>query len=115
MLELLLELFHRALHKLLGIVQPLEHERDVHPWLARKAFAPAVHPVLAHQVALLLSFVLAGLGMTAYVLYWTEDEMAALAAGFLYAFAPFRLWQLGNLQVISVQYLPLVALEAESV
>src|SRR5262249_17667341 len=28
----------------------------------------------------------------------------------LYAFAPFRFWQLGNLHVISTQYLPLVAL-----
>ena len=77
-------------------------------------FAPVYlairNPVLAHQATLLASFVLAGLAMAAYVLYWSGDGSSALAAGFLYAFAPFRFWQLGNLHVISTQYLPLVAL-----
>src|SRR5439155_18960 len=81
-------------------------------------FAPVYlatgNPVLAHQATLLASFVLAGLAMGAYVLYWSGDRPSALAAGFLYAYAPFRLWQLGDLHVISTQYLPLVMLSIDA-
>ncbi|PYN79507.1 MAG: hypothetical protein DMD97_04605 [Candidatus Rokuibacteriota bacterium] len=109
-----LHLFHaNAFYPARYTLALFDHLLGIVPLFAPVYWATA-NPVLAHQVALLLSFVLAGLGMTAYVLYWTEDEMAALAAGFLYAFAPFRLWQLGNLQVISVQYLPLVALAIDA-
>jgi hypothetical protein len=77
-------------------------------------FAPVYlasgNPVLAHQATLLLTFVLSGLAMAVWALYWTGDRAAAAAAGFLYAFAPFRFWQLGNVHVISIQYLPLVML-----
>ncbi len=68
------------------------------------------NPVLAHQSTLVASFVLSGLTMAWWIWFWTRDTTAALAAGFLYAFAPFRFWQLGNLHVVSIQYLPLVPL-----
>ncbi|HEV7732158.1 MAG TPA: hypothetical protein VGR62_08350 [Candidatus Binatia bacterium] len=68
------------------------------------------NPVLAHQTTLVASFVLSGLAMAWWIWFWTRDTTAALAAGFLYAFAPFRFWQLGNLHVVSTQYLPLVPL-----
>ena len=77
-------------------------------------FAPVFlatgNPILAHQATLLASFVLCGLAMAWLVLYWTDDRIAALASGFLFAFAPYRMWQLGNLHVVSIQYLPLVML-----
>jgi hypothetical protein len=73
-------------------------------------YAATANPVLAHQAALLATFVVAGLAMRAYVLYWTRDHVAALVAGVLYALAPFRLWQVGNLHVISIHVLPLVPL-----
>src|SRR5262245_43078770 len=44
-------------------------------------YAATTNPVLAHQAALLATFVLAALAMRAYVLHWTRDEAAALAAG----------------------------------
>jgi hypothetical protein len=53
---------------------------------------------------------MAGLAMAAYVHHWTRDRTAALAAGCLFAFAPYRLWQLGNLHVISIHWMPLVLL-----
>jgi hypothetical protein len=81
-------------------------------------FAPVYlatgNPVAAHEAALLASFVLAGLAMAAFVLYWTGDRAAALAAGVFYAFAPFRLWQLGSLDYISIEYLPLVLLGTDA-
>jgi hypothetical protein len=73
-------------------------------------YAVTANAVLAHQLALLATFVIAAVTMRAYVLHWTRDEVAALAAGLLYAFAPFRLWQVGNLHVISIHALPLVPL-----
>ena len=77
-------------------------------------FAPVYllthNPVLAHQTTLLLTFVLCGLAMAAYIFYWTQDRTTAFVAGALFAFAPFRVWQMGNLHVVSVQYLPLVLL-----
>lgn len=77
-------------------------------------FAPVYlatgNPVLAHQATLLASFVVAGLAMAAWVLYRTGDRGAAAAAGILFAFAPYRTWQIGNLHVIAIQWLPLVLL-----
>jgi hypothetical protein len=80
-------------------------------------FAPVYlatgNPVLAHQLTLLASFVVAGLAMAAYVHYWTRDRIAALAAGCLFAFAPYRAWQIGNLHVIAIQWMPLALLGAD--
>lgn len=73
-------------------------------------YTGTANPVFAHQAALLATFVIAGLTMRAYVLHWTRDPVAALVAGVLYALAPFRLWQVGNLHVISIHMLPLVPL-----
>ena len=68
------------------------------------------NPVLAHQLALLATFIAAGLAMAAYLHHWTRDRVVALAGGCLFAFAPYRLWQLGNLHVISIHWLPCVLL-----
>jgi hypothetical protein len=73
------------------------------------------NPVLAYQTTMLATFVLAGLTMAAYVLYWTQDRSVALAAGALYAFAPFRMWQLGSLGYVSIHWLPLVPLGIDMV
>jgi len=72
------------------------------------------NPVLAHQVTLLATFVVAGLTMAAWVLYWTGDRASAAAAAFLFAFAPYRLWQLGSLHVISIHWLPLILLGVDA-
>lgn len=81
-------------------------------------FAPVYlvtgNPVLAHQLTLAASFVVAGLAMAAYVYYWTRDRLAAVAAGFFFAFAPYRVWQLGTLHVVSIGYLPLVLLGVDA-
>src|SRR5262249_54563614 len=68
------------------------------------------NPVLGHQAALWWTFVLAGLAMAAWALYWTEAAAVAVVAGFLFAFAPFRFWQMGNIHVVSIQYFPIVLL-----
>ena len=91
-----------------------EHKLGNVPFFAPVYLATG-NPVLAYQVTLLLTFVLAGLAMAAYVLYWTDDRGAAFAAGFLFAFAPFRFWQLGSLDYISIHFFPLITLAIDAV
>jgi hypothetical protein len=103
-------LFHgNAFHPARWSVALSEHMLGVLPLFA-PVYWTTGNPVLAHQVALAGSFVLAGLAMAAYVFHWTRDHLAATTAGVFFAFAPYRFWQMGNVHVISIQYLPLVLL-----
>lgn len=69
-------------------------------------------PVFAHQATLLLTFVGAFGGAFALVRIWTGSTPAALLAGSLFAFSPFRGAHLGALQILGGWYLPLVVLAA---
>ena len=44
-----MELFHRALDELLGVVELLEDKGDVHLWLAGEPITPTVDTMLADQ------------------------------------------------------------------
>jgi len=70
-------------------------------------------PLLAYNVALLLSFGLSGLGMYLLCLRWTGRRMVAFIAGLAYAFAPYRLASISHLQLLTVQWLPLSVLALE--
>ncbi|HEV7732155.1 MAG TPA: YfhO family protein [Candidatus Binatia bacterium] len=108
-------LFHaNAFHPAPWVLATSEHMLGNVPWFA-PIFLATGNPVLAHQLTLLASFVVAGLAMAALVLYWTNDRTAAFVAGLCYALAPYRLWQLGNLHVIAIQYLPLVLLGIDGI
>jgi hypothetical protein len=63
-------------------------------------------PVVAYNLSLLLSFPLAGLGMYALVLHWTQRRGAALLAGLAFAMAPYRLAAMAHLQLLTIQWLP---------
>ncbi|MCS7261004.1 MAG: hypothetical protein NZ765_09510, partial [Anaerolineae bacterium] len=63
-------------------------------------------PLLAYNLTLLLSFTLSGLGMYLLCLRWTGRRTAALIAGLVYAFAPYRLASIAHLQLLTVQWLP---------
>ena len=105
-----LRLFHsNILYPARWTLATSEHMLGNVPFFAPVYLATG-NPILAHQCTLLATFVAAGLAMAAYVGYWTRDRVAALAAGCLFAFAPFRLWQLGNVHVVSIHWLPLVLL-----
>ena len=79
-------------------------------------FAPLTNPViwisgnsvLAHNLALLASFPLAG--FCAYLLCYeiTRDRAAAFVGGIAFAFAPYRVAQIPHLQVLQSCWLPLV-------
>lgn len=108
-------LFHaNTFHPAPWVLATSEHMLGNVPWFG-PVFLLSGNPVLAHQVTLFASFVVAGLTMAAWVLYWTRDRAAAFLAGLVYMLAPYRLWQLGNLHVIAIQYLPLVTLGIDGI
>jgi hypothetical protein len=67
-------------------------------------------PILAHNVVLLLSFPLAGLGMFLLARDRTGSLTAGLLAGLAYAFAAYRFQHLVHVQSLATQWLPLALL-----
>lgn len=69
-------------------------------------------PIAGYNAAVLLAFVLAGLGGYALSLYITNHRLAAFAGGLVFAFSPFhmtKVWD-GQLEMIALQWLPFYAL-----
>jgi hypothetical protein len=68
----------------------------------------AANPILCYNLLFLSTFALSGLGMYLLVRELTGNPRAAFVAGFLFAFAPYRLTQASHLQVLSSQWMPFV-------
>lgn len=64
-------------------------------------------PLLAYNVALLLTFALSGFFSFLLVRHLTGSTAIAFCAGVAYAFAPYRASQLSHIQVLSSQWMPL--------
>ncbi len=67
-------------------------------------------PVLAAQLLLIGGFALCGIAMARLVRDWTGSGVAAIVAGAIYAFSPWRLIHLVSLQIQPTFYFPLVLL-----
>jgi hypothetical protein len=65
------------------------------------------NPLLAYNLAFLLTFVLSAMGAYALALTVTGSRGAAFVAGLAYAFAPYRMAQLAHLQVLASFWMPL--------
>lgn len=65
-------------------------------------------PTFAYNMALMLTFVLSGLGMTAWVYRLTGRMDAALIAGTIFAFIPYRFahFLIGHLNLSGTQWFP---------
>jgi hypothetical protein len=75
--------------------------------LALPITAATGNPVLGYNVALLLSFVLTGLGAYLLVLRLTRSPGAGLVAGTILAFCSYRMTNLAQAQLLTTQWLPL--------
>jgi hypothetical protein len=77
-------------------------------------FAPVYgltgNPVLANQVNILLAIALCGASMYALLRHWNCSRPAAFFGGFIYAFAPIRVYTVASAHLIAGQYLPLALL-----
>lgn len=77
-------------------------------------FAPVYaltgNPVAAIQFTRLASLTLCGAAMYALLRHWGAGGAAALIGGFVYAYCPARYFTIHALQLVAMQYLPLVLL-----
>lgn len=64
------------------------------------------NPVLIHNLLLLATYPLCGLGVFLLTRRLTGSAWAGLAAGFFFAFAPYRVTQMGHVQTMSIHWLP---------
>jgi hypothetical protein len=78
--------------------------------LALPITAATGNPVLGYNAALLLSFVLSGLGACLLVLKLTRSPAAGLVAGILLGFSSYRLSNLAQAQLLTTQWMPLALL-----
>ncbi|MDQ3213244.1 MAG: discoidin domain-containing protein, partial [Acidobacteriota bacterium] len=65
------------------------------------------NPLLAYNVAFFASFVLCALSAYALTFSIARRHDAALVAGLAFGFAPYRMSQLGHVQVLSAYWMPL--------
>jgi|GEM_PF-2438526 len=68
------------------------------------------NPILAQNVAVLISFPLSAISMFLLSLYLTKNVLASCISGIFFAFSYPRLSQVGHLPMISSQWLPLYLL-----
>lgn len=68
------------------------------------------NPILAQNIAVLLSFPLSAMAMFLLSFHCTRNKMASFLSGVFYAFSYPRLSQIGHLPTISSQWLPLYIL-----
>ena len=64
--------------------------------------------ILVYNLLFLSTFVLCGLGVFLLVRDLTGRPLAALVAGFAFAFAPYRIDQFSHLQILSAHWMPFV-------
>lgn len=63
-------------------------------------------PIVSYNVLALFSFVLSGYGTYLFSFYLTKNKLAAVVAGIIFAFFPYKIFQFGHLHVISTQWIP---------
>jgi hypothetical protein len=66
--------------------------------------------VVAYNCAILLSFILAALGMYRLAMYETRHTFASLLAGLIFAFMPFHFLHMARLHLLAVELLPFYVL-----
>jgi hypothetical protein len=78
--------------------------------LALPITAASGNPVLGYNVALLLSFILSGLGTYLLVRRLTGRPGAGLVAGLIFAFSSYQMSNLAQAQLLAMQWLPFTLL-----
>jgi hypothetical protein len=79
-------------------------------WIFAPVYAITHNAMVASNVVLITSFLFCALAMYLLARHLTGSPWASAIAAFVYAFAPARLGQLGHMQLLSMQWLPLIVL-----
>jgi len=75
-------------------------------FLAAPLLALGVPLVPAYNILFLLSFFLAGLSMYCLVFHLAKSRAAAVLAGFIFAFFPYRFAHISHLELLSMAWMP---------
>lgn len=68
------------------------------------------NPLLAYNIVLLISLALSGYFMFLFVRHLTGSELAGLISGVAFAFCPYTLFEIGRIQLVANQWIPLTFL-----
>jgi len=68
------------------------------------------NPLITYNSAFLLSFILSGFGAYLLVKYLTNNRSAAVIAGVIFAFSPYRFARIYHLNILSSEWLPFIFL-----
>ncbi len=74
--------------------------------LAIPVFLITDNPIVSYNILILISFVFSGFGTYLLALHLTRNRFASIVAGIVFAFFPYRFFQLGHLHVLSTQWIP---------
>jgi len=66
--------------------------------------------ILASNVVMMATFFFSAIAMYVLVRWWLGNPWAAALAGFVYGFAPVRVYQMPRVHVINLQVIPLIVL-----
>jgi hypothetical protein len=78
--------------------------------LAMPVLLVSHNPILAHNWVFLFSFAASGFGMYLLVRHLTGSAMAGLVSGIVFAFCPYRIAHLSQLQMLATEWMPLALL-----
>lgn len=70
-------------------------------------------PIVIFNIAALLSYFLSAVGAFFLARYYTNNILASVIAGVIFAFCPFHVSQIGHLQIITYQWIPFAILYFE--
>lgn len=73
-------------------------------------FALTDNPILTYNLMFLLSFILSAFGLYLLAYHLSGNRYAAFIAGLVFAFSPYRAGHLSQLQLLTMQWLPLTLL-----
>jgi hypothetical protein len=78
--------------------------------LSVPVFVLTDNPILTYNLMFLLSFVLSAFGLYLLAYRLSGNRCAAFIAGLVFAFSPYRAGHLGQLQLLTMQWMPLTLL-----
>jgi len=78
-----------------------------HALLALPFSLASGNPILGYNLALILSFVLSGFACYLLVRRMTRNAWAGLAAGIVFSFNAYKMSNLAQVQLLTLQWLPL--------
>jgi len=69
-------------------------------------FGAPANLIISYNLILIFSFVLSGFGVYLLIKHLVKDSVTAFICGFLFAFCPYRLWNLNHLILLSTEWIP---------